>query len=157
MSRREGPARRRPRLAMTSLHADQHGPSGYLYCGRCGGERLSAAPAARGADGGQFAIGPVACVWSRLRSAGGVNTWILTNHRGAKETAPQTGLVWHATPPTIGLSVALLSMAALAAFAVWEEWLNLVAGLCLVLSPWLLGFQNSDAMALHVAMAPSTS
>jgi hypothetical protein len=114
-------------------------------------------PKCRGADGGQFAIGPVACGWSCIRSADGVNTWILTNHLGAKETAPQTGLVWHATPPTIGLSVALLSMAALAAFAVWEEWLNLVAGLCLVLSPWLLGFQNSDAMALHVAMAPSTS
>lgn len=59
---------------------------------------------------------------------------------------------WQITSPTIGLLVALLSMAALAAFAVWEECLNLIAGLCLVLSPWLLGFQNSDAMTLHVAI-----
>ena len=43
-------------------------------------------------------------------------------------------------------------MAALAAFAVWEEWLNLAAGLWLVVSPWLLGFQNSDAMTLHVVI-----
>ena len=62
------------------------------------------------------------------------------------------GAPWQITSPTIGLLIALLSMAALAAFAVWEEWLNLVAGLCLVVSPWLLGFQNSDAMTLHVVI-----
>ena len=56
------------------------------------------------------------------------------------------------TSQTIGLLIALLSMAALAAFAAWEEWLNLVAGLCLVVSPWLFGFQNSDAMRLHVVI-----
>ena len=62
------------------------------------------------------------------------------------------GAPWQITSPKIGLLVALLSMAALAAFAVWEERLNLVAGLCLVVSPWLFGFQNSDAMTLHVAI-----
>ena len=45
-----------------------------------------------------------------------------------------------------------LSIAALAAFAVWEEWLNLIAGLWLILSPWLMGFQDSDAMAIDVAI-----
>jgi hypothetical protein len=34
---------------------------------------------------------------------------------------------WQTTSPTIGLLVALLSMTALAAFAVWEEQLNLIA------------------------------
>ena len=62
------------------------------------------------------------------------------------------GAPWQTTSPKIGLLVALLSMAALAAFAVWEEWLNLVAGLWLVVSPWLFGFQNSDAMTLHVVI-----
>ena len=62
------------------------------------------------------------------------------------------GTPWQTTSPTIGLLIALLSMAALAAFAVWEEWLNLVAGLCLVLSPWFLGFQNRDAITLHVVI-----
>ena len=62
------------------------------------------------------------------------------------------GAAWQTTSPKIGLLVALLSMAALAAFAVWEEWLNLAAGVWLVVSPWLLGFQNSDAMTLHVVI-----
>ena len=49
----------------------------------------------------------------------------------------------------IGLFIALLSIAALAAFAVWEEWLNLIAGLWLIGAPWLLGFQHSNAMTIE--------
>jgi SPW repeat len=56
------------------------------------------------------------------------------------------------TSSTVGLFIAVLSMAALAAFAVWEEWLNLIAGLWLITSPWLLGFQNSDAMTVDVVI-----
>jgi SPW repeat len=52
----------------------------------------------------------------------------------------------------IGILVAVLSIAALAAFAVWEEWLNLVAGLALTVSPWLLQFQDTDAMAIDVVI-----
>ena len=37
-------------------------------------------------------------------------------------------------------------------FAVWEEWFILVAGLALIVSPWLLGFQNSDAMSIDVVI-----
>jgi SPW repeat len=48
--------------------------------------------------------------------------------------------------------MAVLSIAAIAAFAVWEEWLNLAFGLILIASPWLLGFQNSDAMTIDVAI-----
>ncbi len=44
----------------------------------------------------------------------------------------------------------MLSVAALAAFAVWEEWLNLVAGLWLIATPWLFGFQGSNAMTIDV-------
>ena len=51
-----------------------------------------------------------------------------------------------------GLLIAVLSIAALTAFAVWEEWLNLVFGLWLIASPWLLGFQDSDAMTVHVVI-----
>ena len=46
----------------------------------------------------------------------------------------------------------MLSIAALTAFAVWEEWLNLIVGLWLLASPWLLGFQDSDAMAVDVVI-----
>ena len=51
------------------------------------------------------------------------------------------GAQWQ-TASIIGIFVAVSSIAALAAFAVWEEWLNLIAGLALIVSPWLLGFDQ---------------
>jgi hypothetical protein len=39
------------------------------------------------------------------------------------------------TAAIAGLLIAVLSIAALTAFAVWEEWLNLIAGLSVVASP----------------------
>jgi hypothetical protein len=62
-----------------------------------------------------------------------------------------TGAQWQ-TASVVGLIMAVLSIAAIAAFAVWEEWLNLAAGLALIVSPWLLGFQNSAAMNIDVAI-----
>jgi hypothetical protein len=56
------------------------------------------------------------------------------------------------TASIAGLIIAAMSIAALAAFAVWEEWFNLVAGLALIVSPWLLGFQNSEAMTIDVVI-----
>jgi SPW repeat len=56
------------------------------------------------------------------------------------------------TASVIGIIIAVLSIAALAAFAVWEEWLNLIAGLGLIVAPWLLGFQDSDAMTIDVVI-----
>ena len=52
----------------------------------------------------------------------------------------------------VGIIIAVLSIAALAAFAVWEEWFLLIAGIGLIVSPWLLGFQNSDAMIINVVI-----
>ena len=57
------------------------------------------------------------------------------------------GAQWQ-TASIIGIFIAVSSIAALAAFAVWEEWLNLGAGLALIVSPWLLGFQDSSAMTI---------
>jgi hypothetical protein len=62
-----------------------------------------------------------------------------------------TGAQWQ-TASVVGIIMAAVSIAALAAFAVWEEWLNLGAGLILIVSPWLLGFQDSDAMTIDVAI-----
>jgi hypothetical protein len=61
------------------------------------------------------------------------------------------------TASTVGILIAVLSIAALAAFAVWEEWLNLLAGLTLIVSPWLLGFQDSQAMSVDVAIGVSVA
>ena len=61
------------------------------------------------------------------------------------------GPTWQ-TASIIGIFIAVLSMAALAAFAIWEEWLSLIAALWLIGSPWLLGFQDSDAMMVQVVI-----
>jgi hypothetical protein len=48
-----------------------------------------------------------------------------------------------------GLIIAVLSVAALSAFFEWEEWLNLIVGLWVFVSPWVLGFAGT-AMTVHV-------
>ena len=62
-----------------------------------------------------------------------------------------SGAQWQ-TASTVGIIIAVLSIAALAAFAIWEEWFILGAGIGLIVSPWLLGFQNSDAMIVDVVV-----
>ena len=44
-----------------------------------------------------------------------------------------------------GIAIVALSIAALTAFAVWEEWLNLIVGLWVIVSPWVFGFAASSA------------
>ena len=61
------------------------------------------------------------------------------------------GAQWQ-TASIVGILIAVLSIAALAAFAVWEEWFLLVAGIGLIVSPWLLGFQNNDSMIINVVI-----
>jgi hypothetical protein len=61
------------------------------------------------------------------------------------------------TASIAGIVIAVLSIAALAAFAVWEEWLNLIAGLALMVLPWVLGFQDSQAMTIDVAIGMSVA
>ncbi|MGA8612693.1 MAG: SPW repeat protein [Xanthobacteraceae bacterium] len=51
-----------------------------------------------------------------------------------------------------GIVIAVLSIAALAAFAVWEEWLNLIVGLWAIAAPWVLGFQGTTAMTVSVVI-----
>ena len=48
--------------------------------------------------------------------------------------------------------IAVISIAALTAFAVWEEWLNLIVGLWVLVSPWVLHFQGTTAMTFHVVI-----
>ena len=46
-----------------------------------------------------------------------------------------------------GVIIFLMGVAALAQFAEWEEWVALVVGALIVISPWVLGFA-----AIHAAM-----
>ena len=66
------------------------------------------------------------------------------------------GAQWQ-TASTVGIIIAVLSIAALAAFAVWEEWIIVIAGLALIVSPWLLGFQDTDAMNIDVIIGVSVA
>jgi hypothetical protein len=56
-----------------------------------------------------------------------------------------------------GIVIAALAIAALAAFAIWEEWLNLVVGLWTLVSPWVLGFQGTPAMTVHVLIGAAVA
>src|ERR671915_2575263 len=56
-----------------------------------------------------------------------------------------------------GLAIVLIALAALAAFTVWEEWLNLIVGLWAVVSPWVLGFQGTTAMTVHVLIGAAVA
>jgi hypothetical protein len=90
--------------------------------------------------------------WSNVRlcdvvnlSLGGVlffSPWLFDLSAGAQ---------WQ-TASIVGIIIAVGSIAALAAFAIWEEWLILVAGLALIVAPWLLSFQDSQAMTIDVVI-----
>jgi SPW repeat len=56
-----------------------------------------------------------------------------------------------------GLVIVVLAIAALAAFALWEEWLNLIVGLWVLVSPWVLGFQGTTAMTVHVVIGAAVA
>ena len=50
----------------------------------------------------------------------------------------------------VGAMVVTLSIAALFAFAEWEEWGMLFGGFWLAMSPWVLGYQNTTAMKWNI-------
>jgi hypothetical protein len=49
-----------------------------------------------------------------------------------------------------GVAIIAISLAAILAYANWEEWANFLFGLWLIASPWILGF--SHARAMHFAV-----
>lgn len=53
----------------------------------------------------------------------------------------------------LGIAVAIFAVAALADRRVWEEWINLVLGIWLIIAPFLLGFHmETAATANHVVL-----
>jgi SPW repeat len=51
-----------------------------------------------------------------------------------------------------GIVIAAISIAALAAFTIWEEWLNLIMGVWVLVSPWVVGFAGTTAMYVHIVI-----
>jgi SPW repeat len=51
-----------------------------------------------------------------------------------------------------GAVIGVISLAALIAYKDWEEWANVLLGLWLIGSPWLLGFAHTRAMHLSIGV-----
>jgi hypothetical protein len=56
-----------------------------------------------------------------------------------------------------GVAIAILSMVALVAFANWEEWANLLLGVWLIVSPWVLGFTHTRAMHWSIGIGATVA
>jgi hypothetical protein len=52
----------------------------------------------------------------------------------------------------IGILLVIASIAALMAFAKWEEWVMVLLGLWLVASPWMLAFPRAGATKIDIAV-----
>ena len=51
-----------------------------------------------------------------------------------------------------GAAIAALSLGAMVAFANWEECANLLLGIWLIVSPWVLGFVHTSAMHASIGV-----
>jgi SPW repeat len=49
-------------------------------------------------------------------------------------------------------AIAAISLVALVAYANWEEWINLLLGVWLMVSPWVLGFAHTRAMHFSIGL-----
>jgi hypothetical protein len=69
-----------------------------------------------------------------------ISPWIfkLTNSQGKLD-------LW-VTSAIIGI----VSLAAIIAYRDWEEWINVLMGVWLIASPWLVGFTHTTAMHLSI-------
>jgi hypothetical protein len=56
-----------------------------------------------------------------------------------------------------GALIAAISLGAIAAYANWEEWTNLLLGAWLVVSPWVVGFAHTRAMHFSIGIGAAVS
>ena len=54
-------------------------------------------------------------------------------------------------------AIAAISLAAIFAFANWEEWATLALAIWLVVSPWVLGFTHTSAMHFCVGIGAAVA
>jgi hypothetical protein len=52
----------------------------------------------------------------------------------------------------VGCAIVALSIAAIFAFADWEEWLKVLLGAWLIAAPWVLSFAHTSAMHVSIAV-----
>ncbi len=51
-----------------------------------------------------------------------------------------------------GLAVAVLALTALVAYQAWAEWVNLILGAWLLISPWALGFSSATLVTWNAVI-----
>jgi hypothetical protein len=56
-----------------------------------------------------------------------------------------------------GAIIAILSLVAMFAYADWEEWVKLLLGIWLIVSPWLLGFAHTSAMHYSIGIGATVA
>ena len=56
-----------------------------------------------------------------------------------------------------GIVIGVVAIAALVSLAQWEEWVNLLLGLWLIVSPWVLGFAHTRAMHFSIGVGATVA
>lgn len=69
--------------------------------------------------------------------------WLLAFHA---ETWPMSNAV------IVGLAIALIALYALYEVFAWQEWANLLLGVWLIVSPWVLGFSAMQPVMLNTVI-----
>ncbi|WP_454621950.1 SPW repeat protein [Bradyrhizobium cenepequi] len=86
---------------------------------------------------------------------GVVGLWLIASPWTIATTMPegvsQTVVNWNFI--ITGVVAVILAAAALASFQLWEEWADVIVGLWLVASPWLLHFTASPSATWNAVIA----
>lgn len=72
-----------------------------------------------------------------------LSPWIV----GFADDTPAAWTAW-----LTAIAIGAFAIAALTAFAEWEEWINLVLGLWAIVSPWVVGFSANQAAMMVLVL-----
>ena len=77
-----------------------------------------------------------------------ISPWVLQFAPGA--TAASVGAAWNAW--ILAIVIGVFAIAALIKARPWEEWINLIAGAWVFISPWVLGYYGGNHAAMWNAL-----
>ncbi len=80
-----------------------------------------------------------------------LSNWILT-FQASEPLSALTGRLIFWNSAIVGVVALVLAVMSLASHKAWEEWVNIVLGLWLAISPWVLGFTNVRNAVLNVTL-----
>ncbi|KQQ85706.1 SPW repeat protein [Aureimonas sp. Leaf324] len=80
-----------------------------------------------------------------------LSNWILT-FQASEPLSALTGRLIFWNSAIVGVVALVLAVMSLTSHKAWEEWVNIVLGLWLAISPWVLGFTNVRNAVLNVTL-----